>query len=305
MEAKNELCSKIGIILIPAKSLKIFHTKINPMKKNILFILPVLIACFLLPNCNRKTGKNASVVSEKTATLTTLTKNGITLTELYSPETFSDATLTQELSSNLNDLDSNKFTLNFATTNYELGKQTSMSAIKTCANSAQGQHVHCIIDNAPYIAIYDKSHKVSAPTDGQHTVLTFLSRSYHESVKNKNAYVLTSAITGKSRYTARYAKPDLESPMLFFSRPKGTYSGIETDAVLLDFYIVNCDLSKNGYKVKAEINGTEFMLTKWCGYFMEGLPMGENTVKLTLLDAKGNQVNSPYSQSERKFTLKQ
>jgi len=92
--------------------------------------------------------------------------------------------------------------------------------------------------------------------------------------------------------------------MLFYSRPKGEYNGIETDAVLLDFYLVNCDLSPKGYKVLANINGTEFIITKWCGYFMEGLPMGENTVKLTLLDKNNKQVESPYSYSERKFTLK-
>lgn len=275
------------------------------MKKVLFFALPILIVCIALPNCNRKSGATtAATTVEKTATLTTLSKNGITLTELYSPETFADATLKQNLDINSSDLDDNKFTLNFATTNYELGKQTSMTNIKTCANSAQGQHIHCIVDNGPYTAIYTGSYKVNAPADGQHTVLTFLSRSYHESVKNKNAYVLTSVITGKSRITARYAKPDLESPMLFYSRPKGEYTGIETDAVLLDFYLVNCDLSKNGYKVKAEINGTEFILTKWCGYFMEGLPLGENTIKLTLLDAKGKQVESPYSHVERKITLK-
>ena len=56
--------------------------------------------------------------------------------------------------------------------------------------------------------------------------------------------------------------------------------------------------------IKAEINGTEFILTKWCGYFMEGLPMGETSIKLTLLDEKGKQVESKYSFSERKITLK-
>ena len=80
-------------------------------------------------------------------------------------------------------------------------------------------------------------------------------------------------ITGKSRYgTIRC--PDLTNPMLFYSRPKGRYNGIETDAVLLDFYLVNCDLSPKGYKVLANINGTEFIITKWCGYFMEAFTNG-------------------------------
>jgi hypothetical protein len=275
------------------------------MRKISFIIIAIAALSATLSNCNRKaTARNSKKSAEKMAKLTTMTKNGITLTELYSPETFEHATLTQTLNTNIEDLDNNLFTLNYTFTNYELGKQTSLSDIKTCANAAKGQHVHCIVDNEPYLALYEANPTVKALDDGQHTVLSFLSRSYHESIKNKNAYALTSVITGKSRYYSRYAAPDLTSPMLFYSRPKGEYTGIETDAVLLDFYIVNCELSEKGYKVKAEINGTEFMLTKWCGYFMEGLPMGETSIKLTLLDEKGKQVESKYSFSERKITLK-
>lgn len=276
------------------------------MKKIALIAIPVLIVSFALSNCNRKASASSTAdnSSEKTAKLATMTKNGITLTELYSPETFADATILQSTTAGITDLDKNIFGLNFTTTNYELGKQTAMTDIKSCANAVKGQHIHCIVDNEPYNAIYENSAKINAPSDGQHTVLSFLSRSYHESIKNKNAYALSSVITGMSRYTARYAAPNLTSPMLFYSRPKGEYTGAEIDAVLLDFYIVNCDLSKNGYRVKAEINGIQFMLDKWCGYFMEGLPVGENTVKLTLVDEKGKQVDSPYSFSERKFVLK-
>ncbi|HMV14275.1 MAG TPA: hypothetical protein PKK18_11155 [Chitinophagales bacterium] len=275
------------------------------MKKISLLSILILIIVFTFSYCNRKANaSNGNSGTERTAQLVTLSKNGITLTELYSPETFTDATLLQSTNAGATELDSNQFTLNYTATNYEFGKQTTMNAIKTCANSAQGQHVHAIVDNGPYTAVYKNNVQLKAKNDGQHIVLSFLSRSYHESIKNKNAYALTSVITGMSRYTARYAAPELDKPMLFYSRPKGEYTGIETDAVLLDFYLVNCDLSKKGYKVKAEINGTTFMLDKWCGYFMEGLPMGENTVKLTLLDSKGNTVESPYSVSERKFILK-
>ena len=274
------------------------------MKRIFLLAFPVLLFMLLTYNCNRKANAAGQNEPERTAMLISMSKGGITLTELYSPESFSDAGLQQSLHSEMEELDNNQFTLKYEVSNYEFGKQTSMSEIKACANSAKGQHIHAIVDNGPYTAVYENSVKLSAKDDGQHTVLSFLSRSYHESIKNKNAYVLTSVITGKSRYVSRYAAPDLSSPMLFYSRPKGEYIGIETDAVLLDFYIVNCELSKKGYRVKAEINGNVFMLDKWCGYFMEGLPLGENTVKLTLLDEKGNKVNSPYSEVERKFVLK-
>jgi hypothetical protein len=263
----------------------------------------ILITLFLI-SCNKPASRGKSE-TKKTAKLTKLSNNGITLTEFYAPESFDDATLTQEFISDAAELDDNKVTVEFKATNYEFGKQTSMEGIKSCANAPGGQHVHFIIDNQPYLALYKEKETVNTQTDGQHIVLSFLSRSYHESIKNKNAYVLTSVITGKSRYVARYAAPDIEKPMLFFSRPKGEYKGGETDAVLLDFYLVNCDLSEKGYKVKAEVNGTVFILTKWTGYFMEGLPMGENKIKLTLLDEKGNAVDSPYNGTERKITLKQ
>ena len=44
-------------------------------------------------------------------------------------------------------------------------------------------------------------------------ILAFLSRSYHESVKNKNAYIFTQY--------GDLEKIDLDKQYLFYSRPKG------------------------------------------------------------------------------------
>ncbi len=276
------------------------------MKKLLLIITPILFIAILVSNCNRKVNAKTSSSDRttKSAKLITYTKKGITLTELYSPEQFENATIAQSTgSTGIENLDNNTIVINYTTTNYELGKQSDTNSIKNCANSAKGQHIHCIIDNQSYTAVYDNTATIKIPEDGQHVVLSFLSRSYHESIKHKNAYAISTVITGKSRYYSRYAAPDLDKPMLFFSRPKGEYKGGETDAILLDFYLVNCDLSENGYKVKAEINDVEFILTKWSGYFMEGLPIGDNTVKLTLLDKDNKVVESPFNTVERKFKL--
>ena len=94
-------------------------------------------------------------------------------------------------------------------------------------------------------------------------------------------------------------------PMLFYSRPKGTYTGkAETDKVMLDFYLVNAKLGAE-YKVKAEINGEEHLIDSWQPYYIEGMPMGENTIKLTLLDAEGNAVDTPLNPVSRTFTLQE
>ena len=97
---------------------------------------------------------------------------------------------------------------------------------------------------------------------------------------------------------------DLSKPHMFYSRPKGTYEGADTKNILLDFFLINTNLSPDGYKVRATIDGNEFMLTKWVPYIVKGLPMGDNTFKLELLDKDGNLVDSPFNPVERTITLK-
>jgi len=188
----------------------------------------------------------------------------------------------------------------YEVTNYELQAQTSDAGIKNCANSDKGQHIHLILNNQPYTAHYDPSFEQELQP-GHYVALSFLSRSYHESLKSPEAYDLRQFTVGD----ANSEEVDLSRPNLFYSRPKGTYAGNDTKKILLDFYLVNCDLSETGYKVRATINGHEFMLTDWVPYFVEGLPMGENVFILELLDADGNLVDSPFNRIERTITLEE
>ena len=96
---------------------------------------------------------------------------------------------------------------------------------------------------------------------------------------------------------------DLTAPHLFYSRPKGTYKGADTQKVMLDFYLLNTSISADGNKVRATINGTEFMIDEWAPHYIEGLPMGEATIKLELLDAEGNPIPGPFNSVERTVTL--
>src|SRR5690606_7456885 len=113
------------------------------------------------------------------------------------------------------------------------------------------------------------------------------------------AYVLRQFSVGN----ANGEPVDLTKPHMFYSRPKGTYTGKDTEKVLLDFYLINADLSESGHKVRATINGQEFMINTWEPQFIEGLPMGTTTIKLEFLDANGNLVESPYNPVERTITL--
>lgn len=180
---------------------------------------------------------------------------------------------------------------------YALGEQTPDAPEKNCANSKEGQHLHLIVDSEPYIAKYQSSFTHDIP-DGEHYILCFLSRSYHESIKTQAAHKASKVLVANKSITK---SEDVNGPMLFYSRPKGLYTGEDTQKVMLDFYLVNTDMT--GYKVEADINGEKHILDKWQPYYIEGLPEGDNTIKLSLLDTNGQLVNAPLNPVSRTFQI--
>lgn len=192
-----------------------------------------------------------------------------------------------------------KGTFSYETSGYEFAIPTPDAGDLMCANSGKGQHAHLIIDNEPYLAKYEPTfdHDIA---DGEHHILTFLSRSYHESIKNGMAHRAIKATTTNGSFTKI---GEITDPMLFYSRPKGTYVGKKaTENIMLDFFPVNAKLG-NTYQVKAVVNGKdEFMIKDWRPYYLTGLPMGENTVELTLMKG-GVAVDAPLNPVTRTFKL--
>jgi hypothetical protein len=187
---------------------------------------------------------------------------------------------------------------NFNIKNYQLGTQTLDADVKQCANSGKGQHIHLILNGEPYRALYEPSYQAELES-GNYVSLAFLSRSYHESLKHYGAYVVSQFTVGEA-----IEEPiDLTAPHLFYSRPKGTYQGADTEKVILDFYLLNADLAPDGNKVRATINGEQFIIDKWVPHFIEGLPIGETTIKLEFLDQQDNLIEGPFNGVERKITL--
>ena len=192
----------------------------------------------------------------------------------------------------ITDLEGN-YTFSFVIENYDLGIQTKNEFDYNLANSDKGQHIHFIVNNGPYSAHYEEN--FSKPLDEEsNVILAFLSRSYHESIKNKDAFILTQVGDKKI---------DLDNELLFYSRPKGTYRGDAKDKVLLDFYLVNSSISATGNKVRATIQGQEFIIDEWAPYYIEGLDDGEINIKLELIDSFGKLIDTPFNPSDRVFTL--
>lgn len=202
--------------------------------------------------------------------------------------------------------DSGAFNMEFAVEGYALAEQTEPKSATPLANSGMGQHIHLIVDNSPYEAHYTNTSvsttKLAEP--GRHVILAFLSRSYHESVKNMDSpqsFVLEQRHIGEGESE----EVDLSAPHMFYSRPKGTYKGADTEHLLLDFFLVNTELAADGNKVRATINGTEFFIEEWAPHVIEGLPKGKVTVQLELIDADGNAVPGPYNNVTRTVTLEE
>lgn len=202
--------------------------------------------------------------------------------------------------------DSAKVVFNFTVKNYELKKQTDDAGGKLCNNSAKGQHIHFILDNKPYVALYEPTDTVKLANNSEHYLMAFLSRSYHESLKNPGAALVYHFKIDEKGGLKKLDDP--KTPMVFYSRPKGDYIGKDTANVLLDFYVWNTTLTAEGNKVKADIHSasgkdTSIMISDWKANMLHGLGMGKSTIKLSLVDKDGKAIDGANTNASREFNL--
>lgn len=266
------------------------------MKKNRLKIVALIISMGFLGACTSSTKSDSESSSNGVQEL----RANVTLTKAPDSPEFPDASLVKKDVAIVANDSMSSVDYSFDVVNYELGVQTEDAATRGIANSGKGQHIHFIVNNGPYSAHYMPGVN-NQLADGNYTILAFLSRSYHESVKRNSAFYLENLKVGDSEME----DTDLTAQHLFYSRPKGTYSGDDTRKLMLDFYLVNTSISADGNKVKATINGEEFMVDEWAPYYIQGLPMGEVTIKLELIDADGNWIEGPFNRVERTVTLEE
>lgn len=266
------------------------------MKQHLFLLLIVAVTT----SCNSPSedeSEISDVDTTKVEVVTTWTSGDITLSIKEDSPQFADATLS--MNSPTGTVSSGAIAFSYDVTDYDLAAQTDGAG--HCANSKDGQHIHLILNNEPYLARYSTEFEEEL-ADGHYVCLSFLSRSYHESIKNGKAFQLSQFVVGD----ADAEQADLTSAHMFYSRPKGAYVGADAKQVLLDFFLVNCDLSETGYKVKLTVNeSAEFTLTRWAPYLIEGLPMGENWLELELIDENGNLVDGPFNSCRRSIMLKE
>ena len=186
-------------------------------------------------------------------------------------------------------------TVRYEIENYEVGE-------------AIGQHVHVILDNEPYKADYAPDGSVSFTIDeltpGTHVLTAFLSRPMHLALKNSEA-------SSQAIFHVGEPSPDfgqaLDAPLLVYSRPKGSYSRGDGSAanIMLDFYLLNVELSTDGYRVRATVDGgPATLIDSWGPRIILTDPApGEHMIRLELLDPAGAPVPGPTNDTTRTITI--
>lgn len=197
------------------------------------------------------------------------------------------------------------------TENFEPGTQTETGRAKEIANSENGQHFHLILDNEPYMANYEAGtpFEVGELESGAHTLVTFPSRSYHESVKSDTSYDYINFYVEEESGEFMLNEED---PAIIYSRPKGTYSGAGAEKIMLDFYLHNVELSEDGHRARYTIRSTgdeaedlaSITLAEWTPAFVTGLDTGTYEVHLQLIDGEGNVVDGPFNDTIREIQVK-
>lgn len=266
------------------------------MKKS---ILNILLLSIILVSCKKDETKSKTTTEEEIQVVEEkMETSKITISKLEDSPKFEAATIKiDKVNVGSVENDTAQVDFEFKIENYNLTDQTPTATENLLANSGKGQHIHFILNNQPYHAHYEPNVSKEIPV-GNHVLLAFLSRSYHESVKN--AFLVTPLKVGEPTGDA----PDLSAPHMFYSRPKGTYSGKDTENLLLDFFLVNTEISENGNKVIATIQDETFEITEWAPYVIKGLQKGEVKIRLQLVDSEGNLIAGPFNDVTRMVTLK-
>mgnify|MGYP001794022149 CR=1 FL=1 len=262
----------------------------------------ILLVLITATACKQEKKSPDTVDTSNTETIDKAAKPVFTIEKLKNSPAYADAALILDTPKEISIGQSGEKEFSFNIENNELGAQTQGINAQKLANSGKGQHIHFILNNQPYSAHYEPKFKKEIPK-GVHHLVAFLSRSYHESVKNENSVVVRKLVVGDNPEDT--IGINLESPTLIYSRPKGEYSGKDTEEILLDFFVLNTTLSKNGHKVRAVINGKAFFITEWAPHVIKGLPKGKVSIQLELLDENNALIPGPFNTVSRTVLLKE
>ncbi len=213
--------------------------------------------------------------------------------------------------------DENPVTVQFRLEAYPLGFYSDFLRAREVHNGDEGQAVHIYVDNKPFFGVneaidditesedidFDQTIETTIPyklSPGIHVIRAFPVRSFGESLKGSKCFAATYFYFGK---TDKKETVDLSKPYLTYNQPQGVFKADKP--ILLDFFVANTQLSKDGYKVRLTIDGFDRrILTQWVPYYIYGLKPGSHTFQLELLNPAGAVIPPLFNDLERKVVVK-
>lgn len=197
---------------------------------------------------------------------------------------------------------------------FPVGTNSDFERAKEIYNDPNGQSLLVFIDDFHPIEIYKSFVDALDPNnlyynltlttkipyslaEGMHVIRAFPDRSYGESLKGQGAYVARVFYVGEKKNNQDI---DLNGPYLTYNEPLQTVRYSAKKPLLLDFYLSNVQLSRDGYKVRVTIDGSvERILTQWVPYYIYGLDSGKHTLQLELINEKNEQVPGLFNKVKR------
>jgi hypothetical protein len=186
--------------------------------------------------------------------------------------------------------------------------------VKNWKTAPGDAHIHVILDNKPYKAIYDTKAPIklselagSEVTEGHHVLVAFPSRANHESVKTPGALTMVDFFVGKKQKTASDVT---KQPTLIYSRPKGEYKADAATRVLVDFQLSGVTLGEGRTNVAIHVSGpgvdgelTTTAATFGPPFYLEHLRAGSYKLTLELIGADGKPIDGPWNTTSREITI--
>lgn len=197
---------------------------------------------------------------------------------------------------------------------YPLGTMSDFERKNDLLNDRFGQSMRIFIDNLPYFSIYqsyiddlddntlyyDRILNTTVPYNlrqGMHVIRIVPVRSYGECLKGRNVFAASIFYIGEQKNNLNV---DLQRPYLTYNEPSGNVVYPRNKPILLDFYISNVQLSRDGYKVRITIDDkTRRLLVGWYPFYIYGLRSGRHKIRLQLLDEKNEVVPGMFNDVEK------
>lgn len=184
---------------------------------------------------------------------------------------------------------------------------------KGWAVSPSGGRIHLILDGRLARTVSD----LKAPLklgelaggplgDGHHVLVAILARGSGETLKSKDALVVTEFFVGHKTTTS----VDLKKAFLVLAKPDGTYEDESAEHVLVDFAAVGASLGDDGERIALRLEGpgvtgaATATTTRVVPYYLENLRAGTYALKLEILGKDQKPLANPWATVTRSITVK-